>query len=105
MRSRLTPTSTSEEVIKSAEEDADKENAEKPAEQKVEVVDKNIRLADLIESGEYNVSIKQKKASASLTNILAVVLLLAVVVGVIIYILLDLKIINANVTLPFDFFK
>ena len=63
MKSRLTPDSTAQEISKDVEADSDKELAEKKLEKtEKELADeKQARLAEIIESHEYEVSIGQQK--------------------------------------------
>lgn len=105
MKSRLTPSNSAEEVSKAAHEEDDKKNAEKPVDAKTEELDVQARLGDIIDSGEYNVSIKQKNASSNMTTFLTTVLAIVIVAIIILYVLSDLGIVDFGIKLPFEFFK
>lgn len=103
-KSKLAPVSSGEEVKKDAAEDEDKKLAEQTVEKQPTELDKQARLGELIESGEYNVTIKQASGGSAKTffvTLLAVLLFGALAV----YILADLEIIDIGVKLPFELFK
>jgi hypothetical protein len=103
-KNKLAPVSSGEDVKKDAAEDEDKKLAEQTVEKQPTELDKQARLGELIESGEYNVTIKQASGGSAKTffvTILAVLLFGALAV----YILADLEIIDIGLELPFELFK
>jgi len=105
MKPKLSPTTPAPELKKKAVEEEDKKHAETPiGDQKKNQVDVQSRLGEIIESGEYNVSIKQSRTRSTKTFIITV--LGVVLVGfVVVYLLIDLKVIDAGIKLPIEFFK
>jgi hypothetical protein len=101
---KITPVSSQEEVKQDTAENDEKKLDEDLAEKKDTAEDKQARLGELIESGEYNVTIRQAKNGSVRTFLLTIciVLLLGVVA---VYVLADLNILDIGVELPFEFFK
>jgi len=105
MKPKLTPTSSGEEVIKEANKENDEKVAEESAEKKQETAaEVATKLNELIESGEYNVTVHQKNKGSAAQFIL-VVLAIVVLASVILFLLIDLNIIDVGVKLPFEIFK
>ncbi len=104
MKPRIEPTKAAQEVLKDATKESDEANADEPIE-KVEATDKQARLGEIIESGEYNVSIKQKNASINAVTFIVTVLSIVLVAVVVVFLLTDLKIIDLGIKLPFELFK
>ncbi len=103
-KSKLAPVSSGEEVKKDAADAEDKKLAEQIVEKVPTELDKQARLGELIESGEYNVTIKQ--ASGGSAKTFFVTLLGVLIVGAIAaYILADLEVIDLGIKLPFELFK
>lgn len=104
MKPRIEPSKEAQEVQKEASEENDEVNATEPIKNPDET-DKQVRLGELIESGEYNVNIKQKNASSNATTFITTVLVIVIVAAAAIYILADLNIIDIGIKLPFELFK
>ena len=90
------------------EKGADKpQTVEGPAPSKVSEEDlRQESLAELIESGQYKVSIHSQKVSTSSFSNFVITVLAVVLVGVVVlFVLSDLKILDLGVKLPFHIFK
>jgi len=105
IQSILTPKTSAEQITK----DVNKNNDEKQSEQSnAPKPDTNAetatRLNEIIESGEYNVTVHQKNKSSAVQyiSVVAGAVLAAVIV---VYVLIDLNIIDIGVKLPFEIFK
>lgn len=105
MKPKIAPTSTNEEVTKEATKETDAKLAEQDVAKKADTAaEMATRLNEVIESGEYNVTIHQKNRGSAV-QFLTVVFGVVLVAIVILYILIDLNIIDAGITLPFELFK
>lgn len=105
MKSKIAPTASQEEVVKEATKENDAKLAEESKEKKQDTAAETAtRLNEIIEGGEYNVTIHQKN-SGSAVQFIAVVLGVVLVAAIIMYLLIDLNIIDAGVKLPFELFK
>ena len=107
MVSKLTPTTSSAEIIKDVADDSDKALADKKNEKSEKDVndEQQARLAELIESGDYNVSVGQEKGTKGAATFILTVLAILLVGAVTIFLLSDLKIIDLGLKLPFHLFK
>lgn len=101
---KITPVSSQEEVKQDAAENDEKKLDEQMIEKKDTTEDKQARLGELIESGEYNVTIKQAKNGSVRTFLLTITIVL-LLGAVLVYVLADLKVLDIGVELPFEFFK
>ena len=105
MKQRIMPTATGEAVQKQAAKEDDTAHAEAEVPKKDTTADKQARLGDIIESGEYNVSIKQKKSSSAALTFFATILGIVTFAAIVLFVLIDLKIIDVGINLPFEIFK
>lgn len=102
---KIMPTTDADDLKKQATTEEDKQHAEAlPVdEKKEEIPDYQARLGELIESGEYNVSIKPVGGNLKTFALTVVtIVLLGLIVG---YILIDLNVIDVGIKLPFELFK
>lgn len=104
MTPRVTPASSTDEVTKDATDADDKKLAEQTIEKKEEPLDKQAKLGEIIESGEYNVNIKQSKSGSAGTFFMTIVLVLLIGL-IVVYVLADLEIVDLGIKLPFELFK
>ena len=81
-------------VAEKAEDDTAKEEEDSQA-----------RVQELIETGEYHVSVGQKNARSTIATFLLTVFIIVVVGVVALFILTDLKVIDLGIKLPFHIFK
>ena len=107
MKSKLTPDSSAAEIDKDAADTSDKEMAEKKVEKtEKEIIDeKQVRLAEIIESGEYIVSFGQEKSGKDAATFASTVIAIVLLGVVLLFVLTDLKIIDLGIKLPFHIFK
>lgn len=105
MKQRIMPTSTGEAVQKEATKEDDAAHAEADETKKDTTIDKQVRLGEIIESGEYNVSIKQKKSSGAAVTFFGTLFGIVLFAAIVLFILIDLNIIDAGITPPFEIFK
>ena len=101
---KINPVSTQEEVKNDTAENDEKKLDEELAEKKDTTEDKQARLGELIESGEYNVTIKQAK-NGSVRAFLVTVIIVLLLGAAVVYILADLKVLDIGIELPFELFK
>lgn len=105
MRPRIEPTKAAQAVQKDATNETDAANAlAEPIKEPI-IDDKQVRLGDIIESGEYNLSIKQKNASSNIKTFLVTVLMIILFFVLILYLLTGLDIVDLGIKLPFQLFK
>ncbi len=105
MKSKITPSSTSEQVATDTNKESDEKLALQSNEKKPEVqADQSARIAELIDSGEYNVAVNQK-SGGSVGQFMAVVLGVVLIAVIILYLLIDLDVIDVGVNLPVQLFK
>lgn len=83
-----------EDVAEKAEDETAKAEEESQA-----------RLQEMIESGEYHVSIGQRNARSTVSTFILTVLAIVVVGVVVLFVLTDLKLIDLGIKLPFHIFK
>ena len=105
MKSRIEPTKDAQDVQKESAEEDDAANAGAEPIKNPEEIDKQVRLGEIIESGEYAVTIKQKNSSSNASTFIFTVLAIVAVAVVALYILTDLNVIDLGVKLPFEIFK
>jgi hypothetical protein len=102
MKPRITPTATGEAVQKEAAQEADIAHATADATKKEPSVDKQVRLGELIESGEYNVAVSSHAVDKNIKKVVAVLLSAIFFVAIALYALLDTGVISSSVKLPYD---
>ncbi len=104
---RVAPQATADEIRKDTQTESDKAEAAKSSQKSEQDIagDRQARLSELIENGEYNVSIGQLKDSKTVTTFLTTVLMVLFVGALFIFILTDLKLIDLGIKLPFHVFK
>ena len=104
-KAKLAPASTAEQVSKDAIKETDKQLAEDENKEKPDsAAETATRLNEIIESGEYTVTIHQKN-SGGIGLFLGVVLGIVILAVVVLYVLIDLKVVDVGVQLPFEIFK
>lgn len=105
MKSKVEPTATQEQVVKQATKENDAKLAEETKEKTQDsAAEAATRLNEIIESGEYNITVHQKNAGSA-GQFIAVVLGVVLVAAIVLYVLIDLNIVDAGVKLPFELFK
>ena len=102
---KIAPISSSSDIQKDTDKEADKEVEENATEPKPEEDNRQARLAELIESGEYNVDISQKTSAGAVKSFLITVFVVVLVGVVVLFVLTDLKMIDLGIKLPFHIFK
>ncbi len=102
--SKLTPSAGAQdaqaEAVKANNAASDADDAEQKAHEAHDA-----HLQELIESGEYRVSISQKQAKNSATTFIVTVCAIVLVGIIILFMLTDLKVIDLGIKLPFHIFK
>lgn len=105
MKSKITPSSTTAEVTKEAAADSDEKVAEESQQKKEDTAaEQAAHLAEIIESGEYNVSVHQKNRG-SVGQFILVVIGVVLIAAVVLFILIDLNVIDVGIKIPFELFK
>ena len=104
MKPKLTPSKELVAIENENAHEADKAAADAAAAEPAEDL-RPARLQELIESGEYNVTIHQKTKSGSVKTFLLTVFIIVLVGVVALYVLTDLKIIDLGIKLPYHIFK
>lgn len=101
---KLTPSADAMEAVAAADiVDTETESTDAETEKSEEV--NQTRLQEVIESGEYHVSIGQKNAKSNAGTFFATVTIILILGIIALYILADLKIIDPGINLPFHIFK
>ncbi len=104
-RPKLTP---SDEAVKVAEVEAAKPVKDERAADELAIQaqeERDAKLQELIESGEYNVSIGNKAGKHSVATFMLTALIIVVVGAVALFVLTDLKLIDPGFDLPFHIFN
>jgi len=103
---KLVPSASAQQL--QAETEKEQDEAALTAEQEAEAKatdESQTRLQEIIESGEYNVSIGQGSTGNSIKTFLITVISIVLVGVVVLFILTDLKVIDLGIKLPFHIFK
>ncbi|NBU33095.1 hypothetical protein EB118_09245 [bacterium] len=105
IQSKITPTTSIDQITEQANKDNDEKQSEQLNAPKPDTnVETATRLNEIIESGEYNVTVHQKNKFSAVQYI-PVVAGVVLAAAVIVYVLIDLNIIDISVKLPFELFK
>lgn len=102
---RIVPLSSANDIQKDTNTQADKAVLDKAGIPKQEIGAQQARLAEIIDSGEYNVAINQKTSASSVRSFFITVLAIVLLGIIVLFVLTDLKVIDLGIKLPIHIFK
>ncbi len=107
LKPRITPDSTATEITKQVQEESDKQIAEKKTQKTDQDIatERQVRLTEIIETGEYTVSVGASKASTNVTTFITTALAIVLVGAFLMFLAADLDLIDIGIELPFQLFK